>query len=284
MTRTEVSLLPVSTKNRKKKSKERSYCTCCNGKFYRKDLVEVYYKLLQKSAFHCRKCMSANADNLQLNYRQKQPYFIELFSGSKTVSNTANSFGFKTFTIDIVPRYEPDLIADISKLSLKQIPNSAKCFILWASIPCTYYSILNLRNHWEKITYSFRKYYYIPKTREARSAIQLLEKTLWLIRKINPVYFFIENPRGALRHMPQISSIPFHSISYSDYGLDIYKPTDIFTNCPFLKLHGITRSGDKTYSSSVADMKNSYERSIVPAQLIESILSQIISHHKIFQS
>lgn len=82
--------------------------------------------------------------------------------------------------------------------------------------------------------------------------------------------------------MPQLGAVPFlHSISYSDFGFDVYKPTDIFTNCPFLELKQITKSADIKYAGSVTDMKNAYERSIVPVQLIESILSQIISHHKI---
>lgn len=271
-------------KKNQKPLEERSYCTSCNGKFYRKNMVKVYYKLLKKSAFHCQKCMSTSTDNLQFNFREKEPYFLELFSGSKTVSTTAQEYGFKTFTIDIEEKFSPDLIADVSKLSLKQIPEYKKIFIVWASVPCTYYSILNLANHWDKLPYSFRKYYYIPKTREARSAVRLLEKTLWLIRKINPVYFFIENPRGALRHMPQMSSIPFvHTVSYNDYGLEIYKPTDIFTNCPFLNLTPITHSKNYNITSSVVNMSNPYHRSIVPENLIRSILSQIISHHKNFQ-
>ena len=226
--------------------------------------------------------MSANADNLQYNLREKEPYLIELFSGSKTISNTAESLGFKTFNIDIEEKFAPGLVADISKLKLNQIPSSDKALLVWASVPCTYYSILTSKNHWDKLTYSHRKYYYIPKTKEARSAIRLLEKTLWLIRKINPVYFFIENPRGALRHMPQMQAIPFlHSISYSDFGMDIYKPTDIFTNCPFLELKQITRTEDKKFGNQVCKMNNAYERSKVPGQLIESILNQIKKHHSL---
>lgn len=167
---------PCSKKQPQRSNPERSYCTCCEGKFYRNDLVEVYYKLLKKSAFHCKKCMSANADNLQFNSREKNQYLIELFSGSKTVSNTANSFGFKTFNVDFIEKYNPDLVADISKLSLKQIPNSNKAFIVWASLPCTYYSILNISNHWEKLTYSFRKYYYIPKNKRGTAGNPVIRK------------------------------------------------------------------------------------------------------------
>ena len=174
------------------------------------------------------------------------------------------------------------MLADIQDLKVNYIPGSADAFIVWASIPCTYYSILNLENHWEKLTYASRKYYYIPKTQEARSAIRLLEKTLYIIRKINPVYFFIENPRGALRHMPQMAAIPFlHTVSYNDYGLDIYKPTDIFTNCPFLQLCELKTSVGRKFPGSVLDLASSYERSKVPGQLIESILNQIKHHHNL---
>lgn len=260
----------------------RSYCTCCGIKQYRSLMKLVYYKLLKKHAWHCLKCLSLNADNLHFNLKEKEPYLIELFSGSKTVSNTANSLGFKSFTVDIEPTFCPDLVADIQNLKVNLLPGSAGAFIVWASVPCTFYSILNIENHWEKLTYANRKYYYIPKTQEARSAVRLLEKTLYIIRKINPVYFFIENPRGALRHMPQMASVPhLHTVSYNDYGLDIYKPTDIFTNCPFLQLCELKTAVGRKFSRTVLQMPNSFERSKVPGQLIESILSQIKTHHKL---
>lgn len=268
--------------DRSPSGKTRRYCTCCNGKFYSGEMLEVYYPLLRKTAFHCRKCVSANADNLQYNLREKDLYLLELFAGSKTVSKTAAACGFQTFTIDIEEKFAPDLVADISQLNLKLVPGREKVFMIWASVPCTVYSVLSLSHHWEKITYAFRKYYYIPKTKEARFAAKLLEKTLYIIRKINPVYFFIENPRGALRHMPQMASIPFlHTVSYADYGLQVYKPTDIFTNCPFLKLHEISSSVGRDFGESIVNMNNAYQRSIVPALLVQSILTQVLDHHKI---
>jgi len=275
------SALPVSN-SMCKSNLLRSYCTCCGIKQYRAQMKLVYYKLLKKHAWHCHKCLSVNADNLHFSLKEKQPYLIELFSGSKTVSTTANSLGFKSFTVDIEDKYNPDLVADIQNLKVNLLPGSASAFIIWASVPCTFYTILNIENHWQKLTYASRKYYYIPKTQAARSAIRLLEKTLYIIRKINPVYFFIENPRGALRHMPQMKAVPFlHTVSYNDYGLNIYKPTDIFTNCPFLQLCELKTSVGRKFNSSVLDLATSFERSKVPAQLIESIISQIKTHHNL---
>lgn len=172
-------------------SKIRHYCTCCNSKLYESDLQEIYYPLLKKSFWHCEKCMSINVDNLHQKISKKQPYLIEFFSGSKTVSKIANQFNYKTFTIDIEEKFNPDLQADVLKLRFNSIPGTDNVFIVWASIPCTFYTILNISNHWEKIIYASRKYFYLPKTKEARSAIKLLEKTLYLIKKINQNYFFV---------------------------------------------------------------------------------------------
>lgn len=237
----------------------------------------VYYKLLKKSAWHCINCMSALADNLHFVPGEKERYMLELFSGSKTVSTVAESeYQYRTYTVDIEQKYLPALCTDISKLRLNQIPESKKIFIVWASVPCDIFNIMVIKDHWDKITYSHRQYYYIPKTQQARAAIQLLEKTLWLIKSINPVYYFIENPRGSLRHMPQMNFAPFrYTVSYNDFGADVYKPTDLFTNCNFLKLPQLRSSVGRKFPGSVLEMDSSYERSIVPPGLVREILKQI---------
>lgn len=273
---------PGSSYLKKINSHERSYCTHCNRKFYKEDLIKVYYKLLHKEAFHCQKCMSGNADNLQHILREKEAYLLELFSGSGTVSTIAGELGFRTCSVDIEAKYNPTITADIAKLSIKEIPGSDRIFIIWASLPCQFYSILNSKAHWKRLRVAHRKYSYAPSSVSACKAIQLLEKTLLIIRKVNPIYFFIENPRGVLRHMPQMKAIPFmHTVSYNDFGLNIYKPTDIFHNCPFLKLKKLTTSVGKKFPSSVAGMNNSFDRAIVPADLAKSIIEQITKHHNL---
>lgn len=255
----------------------RHYCTSCGRKLYEESMKKVYYKLLKIHAWHCFKCMSTVTDNLQYTDASKTPYLLELFSGSKTISRTAaENFSYRTCTIDVESKYNPDICIDIAKLRIDRIPERKKVSIVWASVPCTYYTILNIHNHWQKLTYAHRKYYYIPKTKEAAKAIQLLEKTIYIIKEVNPVFYFIENPRGALRHMPQIQFAPFtYTISYSDFEAPHYKPTDIFTNCPFLTFPKIKTAVGRQFKSSVAAMNDSYERSIVPPGLIKEIFSQI---------
>lgn len=253
---------------------KRHYCTYCKAKRNESFMTEVYYKFLHKKAWVCSSHLSAEADVMQIIKSKNKGNFIEFFSGSKHISNCVKEYGYNAYTVDNNLQLCPDLCKDIRKVKLTELPGNVE--IIWASIPCTVYSILNLSNHWEKIPVSWRNYYYVPKSKEAKEAIQILEKTLWLISRINPMYFFIENPRGALRHMPQLKSIPFrHTVSYSDYGFDYYKPTDIFTNMPNLKLKQISSSVGKTFPRSVATLKNNYERSKVPGALIHSIFKQI---------
>jgi hypothetical protein len=242
--------------------------------------MRVYYTLLQQEAFHCPACLSANADKIFIKKNDFVPYLIELYSGSKTISKQAESMGFETFTIDNNAALQPDLVADIMTLKAPAIPGQGKCLLLWASFPCTWFTILTTSIHWKKETYSYRKYHYVAKTDQAIYAVKLLEKTLHLINTINPVYFIIENPRGVMRHLPQIRQIPFrHTVSYADYGMEVYKPTDLFHNIPFLKLKPITGAMGRQFTGSIKAQGNAFTRSIVPAELARDILQQIKAMH-----
>jgi hypothetical protein len=37
--------------------KDRHYCTCCKKKVYAEKMIRVYYKLLEREAWHCNKCI-----------------------------------------------------------------------------------------------------------------------------------------------------------------------------------------------------------------------------------
>lgn len=254
----------------------RRYCTHCNRKFYIESLKEIHYPLLKKTAFHCLKCLSAYKDNLHTFLNPFKPQIIDLFSGSNSLKKALIDFPYSVFSIDINSALSPNLSADILTLSVNDIPNKRATFAIWASVPCTTFSILNSRHHWKPIRYSHRRYYYTPTTNAARESIRLLEKTLHIIRSINPAYYFIENPRGVLRHMPQMNAIPFRStVSYHDYGAPVYKPTDIFHNVPGLDLSQLKGSVGRTFPAQIASMNNAATRAVVPPALIQSIFSQL---------
>lgn len=91
--------------------------------------------------------------------------------------------------------------------------------------PCTGFSVASLGHHW-----TGGKNAYIPRTDTARLGIKLAQKTLDLIRELNPTYWYIENPRGLLRKMPFMQGLDRCTVTYCQYGDTRMKPTDIWTN------------------------------------------------------
>lgn len=257
--------------------KTRRTCSCCKRKLYVKNMKLVSYPLLHTSAYSCTNCLSRIPGNLQIITRYRKPVLLELFSGSKTVSNiAADHYSYKTITVDINEKFSPALCKDILKLSLHQLPDKKNITLVWASIPCPTFSIQSIAFHWRSIPYAPRQYFYLPVTESAINSIKIIERTLWLIRNLPQANYIIENPRGAMRHLPQMQRIPFmHSISYHDYGAAVYKPTDLFTNIPALQFKKIAGCSGRTFPGSVAKMNNSFIRSVVPPGLVHSILSQI---------
>ena len=218
--------------------------------------------------------MSTSADILELRPLDRKPVFLELFSGSGHLSGSARAAGYETFTVDIESKYNPDLALDIIKIRKNMLPGSAD--VIWASPPCTYFSNLNIGNHWDKIDLGYRNYYYVPTTPEARSALRILNKMFKVIRWLKPMYYFIENPRAGLRHFPYMKSIPFRkTVSYYDYGFDYFKPTDIWTNCPSFQPKDASYQNAQKFEKSVLDLNSSYERALVPPALIEYLFNSL---------
>jgi len=150
---------------------------------------------------------------------------IELFSGTKSFSKVARSFGHYTVTLDNEAKLNPDVVVDI--MSVKGI--SKNIDVLWASPPCTTFSVASISHYWENGK---------PKNDKTLYGIALLEKAISLIKESSPKYWFIENPRGMMRKIIDesfkkfgISDYVRHTVSYCQYGSKIMKPTDIWTNC-----------------------------------------------------
>lgn len=253
---------------------KRHYCTHCGRKLSGDNIEEVYYTLLKRYAYHCTNCMSINADIMRVRKNGEQPVFLELFSGSAHVAQEAARRGYETVTVDNNKKFGADITTDILKIKRKQLPK--KVDVVWASVPCTYFSILNIPDHWERTNIGYRDYLYTPKTKKAVWALKVLNKTIRLIKELKPNFYFIENPRGALRHMPQMAAIPYRStISYNDYGFDYFKPTDIFHNCYSFKPKEAPYQNDRQFTIRVTDLPSAYERSLIPPLLINELFDSL---------
>ena len=189
---------------------------------------------------------------------------IELFSGTKSVSETLKENGFKVFTLDNNPKTKPDLCKDILKVSIDELPKDI--FFLWASPPC--------------IDYSHAK-------RTGTSYIELSNmfviKTLSLIIALNPKYWIIENPQtGTLKFQYFIRDLPFTDIDYCMYGKTFRKRTRLWNNFNFKgkvcnhkgKHKDSCGNGRKQWTSSNL---NSYEKGSIPRELVLDIIKQVNS-------
>ena len=155
--------------------------------------------------------------------------FLELFSGTKTMSKAFEEVGFKCYNVDFDERLEPSLLADISLLNFQDLVKHMGDYptVIWASPDCTKFSYASGNRN------EFRKANTKPLTKEALKAIDLVEHTLNLIQDLEPIYWFLENPlHGALKEQDFMKQYPYMDVSYCRYGAKNQKPTRIWGNFP----------------------------------------------------
>ena len=144
---------------------------------------------------------------------------LELFAGSRSIGKAAQELGYEVFSTDIEPFEGIDYVVDILDFDLEKLP--WKPDIIWASPPCTTYSVAAIYRHRNGPE---------PKTEAAKLGDEIVKKTLQIISELNPKFYFIENPRGMLRKMPFMLFLPRTTVTYCQYGESRMKPTDIWHN------------------------------------------------------
>ena len=142
---------------------------------------------------------------------------LELFAGSRSIGNAAESLGMNVFSSDINNFKKIDYVENILNFDIKKIP--FKPAIVWASPPCTYFSVASIGHHWHENN--------TPKTKEAVLGVKIVQKTIEIINEIKPKFWFIENPRGKLKNLPVLSQYEYTTIWYCKYGDKRAKPTNI---------------------------------------------------------
>lgn len=202
---------------------------------------------------------------------------IEFFCGTKSFSNVAARRGHQTFTVDIVPAFSPDILADIHDVSASQLPEQP--VVLWASPPCQAFSVAAIGHNWNHDR--------TPKHPRAVEAQKVVRKTIALIVTLKPDWWFIENPRGMLRHMPLMRGFHRQTVTYCQYGGTAQKPTDIWTNAywwhpkpmcaPRSACHESAPRGSRCGTQALKDAK---ERSRIPSALFEEIFSQLEARYR----
>lgn len=144
---------------------------------------------------------------------------LELFAGSRSVGRVAERLGFEVFSVDIEAFDGIDLVKDIETLMRSDIPFVPD--VIWASPPCTTYSLAAISHHRHSI---------IPISDAAAKADQVLRKTVEIFSWFPTATFYMENPVGMMRKMPEVLDLDRRTVDYCTYGDTRRKPTDIWTN------------------------------------------------------
>lgn len=203
---------------------------------------------------------------------------LELFAGSRSVGNVAEELGHTVFSSDIYEFDGIDYAINILKFDYSKVPFVPD--VIWASPPCTGFSVASIGHHWTKGHKTGQRF---PKTETAQLGIDIAKKTIEIInhfKKLNPkLIFFIENPRGMLRKMDFIAHIPRKTVTYCQYGDTRQKPTDIWTNSKKWKPKPTCKSGASCHipaprgsKTGTQGLKDNYERSKIPEELCNEIL------------
>ena len=209
---------------------------------------------------------------------------LELFSGQGSISASFKANGFETYRVDWSEKIEAELHADVTRLTLGQIIELCGGVpdIVWASPQCTTYSIATHRHRTLKEGLT-------PKTDTAKYDDEV-NVILWqLIDELLEAgtrYYFVENPRGRMRHMHFVKDRPRYTVSYCSYGrkgnargyehLYINKPTDLWTNHPspgFKELCTKSTPDHVHGNASEANKRDYLNRGEIPAALRNHLVS-----------
>ena len=204
---------------------------------------------------------------------------LELFAGSRSIGKAAESLGYNVFSSDINNFEGIDYAVDILEFDINKVPFTPD--IIWASPPCTYFSVASIGKHWNKD--------HTPKSDNAMFGVKMVQKTIDIIKELSPKKWYMENPRGKLRKLQVVKGLPRTTVWYCKYGDTRAKPTDIWTNNLYSLLnsngwnprpecfngnkdchHESAPRGSRTGTQG---LKGNYNRSKIPHELCIEILN-----------
>lgn len=169
----------------------------------------------------------------RLPYGRKVLWVLDVFSGTKSVHRGLMDVlrKYRDWTVIVVhldmdPKRQPDVECDVRDWKEHLVDKwgfqPGDFDIIWESPECKFFSTAN---H--------------PTKKQLAEAVELVSAGIDIIEFFNPVAFFIENPRGRLRHQEIMRNLIFFRLTctYCHYSEDgLYKPTDIWTNVPNIRL------------------------------------------------
>jgi hypothetical protein len=204
---------------------------------------------------------------------------FDLFSGTGSSTAGFEEAGDKVIRFEIDEQFHADEHVDIMDLTSDYLLQTyGRPDFVWASPPCTAFSVASIGHHWEMTPSGV-----VPKTEAATYNQEIVRHTRKLIEELQPrLGFLIENPRGMLRKLEPLAGLDRVTISYCQYGDTRQKPTDLWGEVPSWNPRPLCSPGADCHEAAprgsrtgTQGLKNAKERSRIAPELSRELRSAL---------
>jgi hypothetical protein len=170
----------------------------------------------------------------------------DFFSGTGSATKAFEDRGHTVIKVELDPYFEANERDILSLKADELISKYGQPDFIWASPPCTTFSVASLRHYWSYVDGQA-----VPKNDKTLQGIRLVEFTLELIQELKPsLGWLIENPRGMLRKQSVVADLPRRTLTYCQYGAPNQKPTDLWGYVQNWQPKAMCSPGDSCHNSA----------------------------------
>ena len=207
----------------------------------------------------------------------------DFFAGTGSATKAFEDAGHTIIRVELDEYFEAEERDILSLTAETLIAKYGQPDFIWASPPCTTFSVASIRHYWSYIDGKA-----MPKNEKTLHGIAIVAHTVALIQTLNPTYgWLMENPRGMLRKQSVVSELNRRTITYCQYGDFRMKPTDLWGEVPGwisrepckagMTCHNSAKRGSDTGSQGIGGggKRGAMLRSMIPYELGKEILDAI---------
>lgn len=160
---------------------------------------------------------------------------LDLCAGKEGWGAAPKQRGHDYVALELFTRYDPrKLIMDVQCFARNPggvldalVEPGWRPDVILASPPCEGFSVASIGRMWDNSSGVP-----IPKHDTSETGLAVLTGVLSAIHKLQPQFYWMENPRGMMRKMPHVQNLPRVTVSYCSYAETRQKPSDLWGRWP----------------------------------------------------